>query len=307
LASKWLKDNRQGRSSRRLLTSPIDGDEEHSDPVFVDTLLNIGTETKLLAEIKDIRDELNILRRVLQDQLNILPDFVERLIDEVGNKRSQEAAELKKKSKDQLKLNEEYITDLSLMDKQCEMIYVSLTHLLDLKQKQANALEARFARDQAALTARQGKTLILFTIVTIIFLPMSFIAAFFAINIQELPKENGQQSLPLQYVSKYIFGIGFGISIPLILLAFAVDDVFDMMKRGLLWIARVLHLNTEQSVTQNEIRLTRRDDEVRASVVEKRVSRDGGSRSSIYRDLSPLSDYTQHSQTHNRIMWARTT
>jgi hypothetical protein len=39
-----------------------------------------------------------------------------------------------------------------------------LTHLLDLKQKHANAFEARFARDQAALTAHQGQTILVFTI-----------------------------------------------------------------------------------------------------------------------------------------------
>jgi hypothetical protein len=260
----------------------------------------------LLAEIKDIRDELNIIRRVLQEQLNILPDFVERVIEEVGSKRSQEATELKKKSKDQLKLNEESITDMALMDKQCEMIYVSLTHLLDLKQKQANVLEARFARDMAASSARQGKTIMVFTIVTIIFLPMSFIAAFFAINIQEFPKEDGQQSLPLGYVSKYMFGIGFGISIPLVLLAFAVDDVFGIVKRSLVWIAHLLRLHTEQPIVENKVRWIRREGEAQLPNTEKRWSRDIGSRSSIYRDLSPISDYTQHSHTQSRIMWART-
>jgi Mg2+ and Co2+ transporter CorA len=43
-----------------------------------------------------------------------------------------------------------------------------------------------------------------FTIVTIVFLPMSFIAAVFAINIQEFPKENGQMSLPWNYVAKFM-------------------------------------------------------------------------------------------------------
>ena len=48
-----------------------------------------------------------------------------------------------------------HLKDIDRMDKQAERIYHSITDLLDLKQKHANAFEARFARDQAAGTARQ--------------------------------------------------------------------------------------------------------------------------------------------------------
>jgi hypothetical protein len=44
-----------------------------------------------------------------------------------------------------------------------------LNHLLDLKQKHANVQEARSARRQADETAKQGDTLLVFTLVTIIF------------------------------------------------------------------------------------------------------------------------------------------
>jgi len=65
-----------------------------------------------------------------------------------------------------------------------------------------------------------------FTIVTIVFLPLSFIAAFFTINIAEFPRgHDGNESLPLGYVSKYMFGIGFAISIPLIVIALILDDI----------------------------------------------------------------------------------
>lgn len=40
---------------------------------------------------------------------------------------------------------------------------------MDLKQKQASLAEARYARESARDTARQGKTVIVFTVVTIIF------------------------------------------------------------------------------------------------------------------------------------------
>lgn len=117
------------------------------------------------------------------------------------------------------------------MDRQAASIYESLLSLLDLKQKHANAFEARFGRDQAAFSARSSKTIMVFTIVTIVFLPLSFIAAFFAINIEEFPHGPDGASLPLGYVSKYTFGLGLTISLPLIALAFAVDDVAGLLPR----------------------------------------------------------------------------
>lgn len=64
-----------------------------------------------------------------------------------------------------------------------------------------------------------------FTIVTIVFLPMSFIAAFFAINLEDW---NGR--LTIAYVSKYMFGIGLAISVLFVAAAFLVDDIADASK-----------------------------------------------------------------------------
>jgi Mg2+ and Co2+ transporter CorA len=122
----------------------------------MDALLAIGTETRLLAEIKDIRDELNMIRMVLRSQTQIMGDFADHMWEELGGKKSVEAGEMRKKSKDQLKVIDGHIVNLDRMDKHADLIYNSLTHLLDLKQKHANAFEARFARAQAMLQARQG-------------------------------------------------------------------------------------------------------------------------------------------------------
>ncbi|CAN9371569.1 unnamed protein product [Alternaria alternata] len=200
-------------------------------PLFVDKLLDIGAETDLLAETKDIRDELNMIAKVLEDQRNVLPDM-EASITDIYREEHKSQQDLKRRFKDMLKTIDTHIKDLERMDKQAKRIYESITDLLDLKQKHANAFEARFARDQAAGTARQSQTIMVFTIVTIIFLPLSFIAAMFTINIQEFPHEpgGGEPSLPLSYVSKYMFGIGFAISIPFIAIALSFDAIGDFFR-----------------------------------------------------------------------------
>jgi ankyrin repeat protein/Mg2+ and Co2+ transporter CorA len=215
--------------------SRYDDDGPEREPLFVDKLLDIGAETDLLKETKDIRDELNMITKVLEDQRAVLPDL-ELSITDIYHEEHKGQRELKRRFREQLKTIDVHLKDIERMDKQAERIYKSITDLLDLKQKHANAFEARFARDQAAGTARQSQTVMVFTIVTIVFLPLSFIAAFFTINIREFPRQPGasEPSLPLAYVSKYMFGIGFAISIPLVAIALsldAIDDFFREVKR----------------------------------------------------------------------------
>lgn len=200
-------------------------------PLFVDKLLDIGAETDLLAEIKDIRDELNMISKVLEDQRSVLPDM-EASITDIYREEHKSQQDIKKRSKDLLKTIDIHLKDLDRMNRQAKRIYDSITDLLDLKQKHANAFEARFARDQAAGTARQSQTIMVFTIVTIIFLPLSFIAALFTINIQEFPHSPGsnEPSLPFSYVGKYMFGIGLAISIPFIAIALSFDAIGDFFR-----------------------------------------------------------------------------
>jgi Mg2+ and Co2+ transporter CorA len=246
-ASAWLQQHRRpSRFSRYFESDSVNPEEEKRranegddnmyeeymrGPLFLDKLLDIGQETDLLAETKDIRDELNMISKVFEDQQQVLQDL-ESAICDIFLEEQQSQREVKKRFRDQLKTIDTHLKDIERMDKQAERIYSSITDMLDLKQKHANAFEARFARDQAAGTAKQSRTIMVFTIVTIVFLPLSFIAAFFAINIEEFPRAtDGTSSLPLGYVSKYMFGIGFAVSIPLIVIALMLNDINDLLKQ----------------------------------------------------------------------------
>jgi Mg2+ and Co2+ transporter CorA len=58
-------------------------------------------------------------------------------------------------------------------------------NLLDLKQKQANVDESRLARWEAEVTQTQSRSVMVFTIFTVIFLPLSFFTSLFGINVRE--------------------------------------------------------------------------------------------------------------------------
>ncbi|KAI1472434.1 uncharacterized protein F4812DRAFT_12635 [Daldinia caldariorum] len=225
-SAQWLQYHRRRRRPARLPSFGTPDPYEGSGmDMFPDALLDIGVETSLLAEIKDIRDEL--------DQIT------EELRAEGPNRRATDAAlaEIRKRGREQLRGLEVRQKDIWRMDQQAASLYDNLTDLLDLKQKHSNALEARFAGDQAVIAAKQGQTIMVFTIVTIIFLPMSFIAAFFAINLREW---RDGDALTIPYVSKYMFGIGLGVSVPLITVAFVVADISDaardLLATGKRWL-----------------------------------------------------------------------
>ena len=222
-SAQWLRRH----TSRSALNIGYEQLDKDTADQFLDALLDIGVETSLLAEIKDIRDELNIIMGILESQLQIITYLEGSVMDEVrggGSRRTTDAvvSDIKRRTGEQKRGLEAKQKDVSRMDRQASSLYEGLTDLLDLKQKHSNALEARFAGDQAVIAAKQGQTIMVFTIVTIVFLPLSFIASFFAINFVEW--ENGTH-LSIPYVSKYLFGIGFAISIPLVALAFTVQGI----------------------------------------------------------------------------------
>ncbi|KAL7946051.1 hypothetical protein V8C42DRAFT_357626 [Trichoderma barbatum] len=103
----------------------------------------------------------------------------------------------------------------------------ALNSLVDLKQKQNNMIDTRTARLQAEQsykmtleTEKQGRTLMVFTIVTIVFLPLSFIAAFFAIPT----KEFDNNTLTLGFVSKITFPASAAVSLLIIVVGYSASQ-----------------------------------------------------------------------------------
>jgi hypothetical protein len=84
---------------------------------------------------------------------------------------------------------------------------------------------------------------------------MSFIAAFFAINIEEFTRSSpSAQTLPLAYVAKYMFGIGLGISVPLIVIALTVDDVGYFSRKAKAAFSRLIFHNEDDGEAERERR-----------------------------------------------------
>lgn len=206
------------------------------EPSFVEDLLSIYDETRLLEEVKDIQDELGLLSQVLEDQQlvhkEILGTFGPALMLGPNSTDQQKLQSILREQHLSLQQRD---SEIKGMEQQVHTVYRSLTDLLDHKQKHSNAIEARYgsgyARSQAAETAKVGRTLMIFTVVTIIFLPMSFLAAFFAINIKELPHVDNEQQMSLSFVMQNVVGVGLGTALAFVLIAWHHHRALDWLRR----------------------------------------------------------------------------
>ncbi|KFZ08726.1 hypothetical protein V502_09205 [Pseudogymnoascus sp. VKM F-4520 (FW-2644)] len=200
---------------------------------------SIDEEIGYLVSIKDILDELNILKSLIKDQKKVWHDAFSEYTTEIKSsakdqkKGWHDAFSEYTMDKDYLNSREpgEIIEMLEEMITDATRVERSINDLLDLKQKQANLSEAQSSRKQAEETAMQGTTLMVFTIVTIVFLPMSFLAALFALDITVFPHATDKLSYTPEWIFPMIFGPSAAMSIPAIYFAFHVDTALYIWYR----------------------------------------------------------------------------
>ncbi|RXG45950.1 hypothetical protein VDGE_02058 [Verticillium dahliae] len=149
-------------------------------------LLDINPEAALHREIEDIKEELDIMIYVIKWRIKEL----------------------------------EQLRDSALST--CE----GVKGLLALKQQQAGVVQAWMSLKQSEETVKQGRSIMLFTVVTIVFLPLTFTAAIFGMNALELGS-NGSLKIGQEFATI------FPVSIFIIVITLAI--AFSTWIRTFLW------------------------------------------------------------------------
>ncbi|KIW67200.1 hypothetical protein PV04_06467 [Phialophora macrospora] len=229
----------------------------------LERLFNIVPEVKLLDKTKDNVDELRMILRILGDQALVMTDMAfilqkgsqstenqlthspqkldaDRSPHKITTTFTEGAAEgptrtetISMASRNRHPIIDANIRDFDRMLSHANASYEALNHLLDLKQKHATVTEARFAGNRADETARQGNTIMFFTIVTIIFGSASFVTAFFALNVTMFPKDKNGAT---------IWSV-IGVALPFVLIAFMINPIkeFSDKRRRAGYKSRVVH------------------------------------------------------------------
>jgi Mg2+ and Co2+ transporter CorA len=181
-------------------------------PQFLDNSKDLNN----LLELRDIEDELTTIKKLLQEQHRIVTDMLEQY--RVLNKQT---------GKGQMGLSilmeldhtmEIYEDQVKAMLESSDNAQESYQQLLDMKQKHSNIIEAHLAREQTETAAEQSRSVMIFTVTTIVFLPLSFFSSLFGMNVYEW---SGQDTNPsLGYVIMIMVVISFFVIVTALLAAF---------------------------------------------------------------------------------------
>ncbi|KAL3595568.1 hypothetical protein FPOAC2_09911 [Fusarium poae] len=137
-------------------------------------LLNRGTTdaAEYLFKIKDIRDELNILKTIAKSQHKVQSGLTR-------GKTGQTCHNCHIGSNSGPDINAQYVlSDILELDQAASQAQEALQTTLSLQDSQ-------IANLQAEESAQQGRILFVFTLFTVVFVPLSFFTSLFALNVDD--------------------------------------------------------------------------------------------------------------------------
>ncbi|KAL2672658.1 hypothetical protein Neosp_013372 [[Neocosmospora] mangrovei] len=186
------------------------------DPEALKKMIDIENDIEDLRQIKDIREELSIMSSLFHVQKEVLLVMDHAIRDEIDpvhqhphlfpefftptrslSTSSSSAVDVKERASQSQMLMavDRSIETVQRLEEYAERAATSIQQLLDLKNKQATLLQEQLARKLTVQTGKQGNTIMWFTVTTIIFLPLSFMASFLALEVSEFPWSNDKLSL----------------------------------------------------------------------------------------------------------------
>ncbi|KAL1603428.1 hypothetical protein SLS60_005015 [Paraconiothyrium brasiliense] len=150
--------------------------------------INLATEKSCLHRIIDIQEELSMIKRIIHQQEEVWQSFASkawpdywqdgrfRIPQEDWNKCSQEEKQEWETVMSPETIFKAYYRRIAQLDEDAQRVERSVTLMLDLKSKHATMSEAH-------TSAIMSAAVVGFTIVTIIFAPMSYMATLFALPL----------------------------------------------------------------------------------------------------------------------------
>ncbi|KAI4248261.1 MAG: hypothetical protein L6R42_009342 [Xanthoria sp. 1 TBL-2021] len=184
-------------------------------PKYVDNRNDLDA----LLELRDIEDELGTIQKLLKEQHSTISDMLAYYRSFTSTKPSKKVGKNGIFLLQQVDHNiKEYREQVDSMLSSARAAQTAFKELLDMKQKQANIVEAHLAREQTVVAADQSRSVMIFTIFTIIFLPLSFFASVFGINAREWSGDS--TNLGIHSIFVYMGCISLAVIVVALLVAF---------------------------------------------------------------------------------------
>ncbi|KAI1127197.1 hypothetical protein F5Y10DRAFT_243370 [Nemania abortiva] len=170
--------------------------------------IDLDTEKSLFHQISDLRGELSMIKSVLAEQEEVWTEFMRLMGPNKGPDQQLDRRDTASQSSSSVVEDarwkelrqprtqfDKYKRRIKKIEEDAERVQQNISTMLDLKQKHATMREAHSA---AILSA----TVFGFTIITVIFAPLAFVAALFALPIDKFNEgKYGQDGV---YSSSYI-------------------------------------------------------------------------------------------------------
>lgn len=165
--------------------------------------LDIKKEERFLHDLSDIRGELMTVDEILIQQQEIFDEFV------TGAEKSASSRTFFGRVTNAQKLLTGYRKRVAKIERDAERIDAMITGALDLKRTHASIQDARASLQDARSSLLLGWAVMGFTVITVIFAPIAFMTALFALPIDGLinNQKNGTDAAgePLSmYTSGYV-------------------------------------------------------------------------------------------------------
>ena len=210
------KTERQTSSFKEFRDNHTHKDNLNDDVNHIPKYADNRVDLDALLELRDIEDELNTMTKLFKEQSRVISDMIIQYnhLNKAPRKGIKGIHFLTEASH----VINEYKEQVEGMLKSAKAAQSAFKELLDMKQKQANIVEAQLARKQTEVAADQSRSVMIFTIFTIIFLPLSFFASVFGINAREW---SGTSTNPgLRTIFVYMGSISVAVIVIALLVAF---------------------------------------------------------------------------------------
>ncbi|KAM7205840.1 hypothetical protein V8F33_000670 [Rhypophila sp. PSN 637] len=145
----------------------------------------------------------------------------EKAQDALSQKKKKDYLWFKAQSDEVVGDIESHISELESLRASAVSTSSSLDNLLGLMQQQASALQAWQSARQAEETVKQGRAIIMFTTVTIIFLPLSFMTGIFGMNNSDFSDKDNGNTMSFRDQLGYMLPISISIIVLALILAYA--------------------------------------------------------------------------------------